>query len=352
MNRTPPKPLKTPGPGISQSVPDIASGSKYEESYVNVSRRGQRPRIDDSPSKLAVDSSCTCWEWKSELMQLLTTWRTEYEQKLSLWKAGHDAMLSALVKEVSEIKNQCVAIHKATIGLEAKSASHQLRAKGRNQEKSHDEMQPVSMVPTTSQLSNAPPPNLDAGKVGDPTAIVPKRGKAMNRYIAESNPRNINPPSKPVASDTCKASINSVSLPPPAAAADVTLSDTDKDGQSKDGWTEVRYRRSHRSLSNILRGTAAPGTTNLEASERWRYLHLFYVKQGTSEGQVRDHLITICGSDVCTVDVLKPRGKYASFKLGVPSKLAELVMAPQSWAEDICVKPWRRNFRGQSNDPQ
>lgn len=344
MNRTPPKSLKTPRPGISQAVPDIASGSRYGESNVNVGRRGQRPHTYDSPSKSAVDSSCACWEWKSEFMQLLTTWRTEYEQKLSLWKAEHDAMMSALVKEVSEIKIQCVAIHKATIGLEVKSASHQMRTKGKDQEKSHDGMQLLSMVPSTSQLTNAPLPNLDAGKVGDPTAIELKR--------SEANPRNINSDSKPVASDTCQAPINSVSLPLPTAAADVTLSDTDKDGKSKDGWTEVRHRRSHRSLSNVLRGTAAPGTTNLEASERWRYLHLFYVKQGTSEGQVRDHLITICGTDVCTVDVLKPRGKYASFKLGVPSKLAELVMAPQSWAEDICVKPWRRNFRGQSNDPQ
>lgn len=153
-------------------------------------------------------------------------------------------------------------------------------------------------------------------------------------------------------------------------------------------WTEVRNRKSHRltsfggtprpaktslkaaetrmecvgdevlqrqptrnSTPNVLRGTATPGSTLLEASERIKYLHLFYVKEGTSEDQVREHIktiCTICADDHFTVDALKSRGRYASFKIGVPFKWSERLLCPQNWAEDICIKPWRQLFRGKN----
>lgn len=138
--------------------------------------------------------------------------------------------------------------------------------------------------------------------------------------------------------------------PQPSNSLGVPTTTAIKDDTVEDGWTEVRRRRTRASFSSVLRGTAAPGTTKLEASERWRYLHLYYVKQGTSDSQVREHLLNICGGDVCTVDVLKARGNYASFKLAVPSRLAEIVMSAQNWAEDICVKPWRRNFRAKNDE--
>lgn len=113
--------------------------------------------------------------------------------------------------------------------------------------------------------------------------------------------------------------------------------------QTEGGWTEVTKKPAR--ASRVTRGTASPGSTQLEPSERRRYVHLFYVKVGTTEAQVREHLTSVCGADVCTVEVLRPRGNYASFKLSVPSKLADTVMSPSNWAEDICVKPWRQNFR-------
>lgn len=117
---------------------------------------------------------------------------------------------------------------------------------------------------------------------------------------------------------------------------------------NKDGWVEVRPRRKRTSLPGVLRGTATPGSTLLQASERWRYLHLYYVQEGTTIQEVSKHLESICGNDMCTVEELKPRGRYASFKLGVPTKSAENVMSPENWAKDICIKPWRQNFRAKS----
>lgn len=121
-----------------------------------------------------------------------------------------------------------------------------------------------------------------------------------------------------------------------------------KEEEERD-WIEVRRKRTRSSLSGVLRGTAVPGTTSLCAAERWKYLHLYYVQEGTSEEQVRDHLQSICGSDTCTVETLKSRGRYASFKLGVTARNAENVMSSKNWAEGICVKPWRQNFRAKES---
>lgn len=120
----------------------------------------------------------------------------------------------------------------------------------------------------------------------------------------------------------------------------------------KEDWQEVSRKRARPSLPGLLRGTAAPGSTMLHAAERRRYLHLYYVREGTTVEQVREHLNSICGSDECTVEKLKSRGHYASFKLGVPVKQAENIMSSENWAEDICIKPWRQNFRAKDNNDQ
>lgn len=112
-----------------------------------------------------------------------------------------------------------------------------------------------------------------------------------------------------------------------------------------EGWIGVKRKRPRNLLSEVIRGTASPGTTQLEASEQSRYLHLYFVKTGTAATQVLAHLERICGERSCTVDTLKARGNYASFKLCVPSKMSEIVMSPNNWAENICIKPWRQNFR-------
>jgi hypothetical protein len=120
---------------------------------------------------------------------------------------------------------------------------------------------------------------------------------------------------------------------------------------SKSEWTEVvRRGRARESLPGVLRGTAGPGATSLRAAERRSFLHLFYIQEGTTAEQVRAHLSKICNGDVCTVEELKARGNYASFKIAVPTKLVESVMCAGNWAEGICVRPWRHNFRGKRNN--
>lgn len=126
-------------------------------------------------------------------------------------------------------------------------------------------------------------------------------------------------------------------------------SDKACDEVNKNEWVKVKGKNGRTSLSGVLRGTAAPGVTSLCAAERWRYLHLYYVLEGTTVEQVRAHLVVICGGDICTVEALKSRGRYSSFKLGVPSRNADSVMLSSNWAEDICVKPWRQNFRAKGN---
>ncbi|KAL4715564.1 hypothetical protein ACJJTC_009190 [Scirpophaga incertulas] len=127
---------------------------------------------------------------------------------------------------------------------------------------------------------------------------------------------------------------------PTAGPSVANLSDESTD---RDAWEEVRRKRSRAPVPSVLRGTAAPGSTQLQASETRRL-----VQEGTTSEQVRNHLRSICDGDICTVDELKSRGRYASFKLEVPSKNVDSVMSSENWAENICVKPWRQNFRAKA----
>lgn len=111
---------------------------------------------------------------------------------------------------------------------------------------------------------------------------------------------------------------------------------------SSEHWTEIRRNMNQ---AKVIRGSAAPGTLLLEPSERWKYFHLYYVKNGTTDDIIKEHLKTVCLADVCTVESLKSRGNYASFKIGVPVKQSERMLHVSSWPEDVCIKPWRNTFR-------
>lgn len=138
-------------------------------------------------------------------------------------------------------------------------------------------------------------------------------------------------------------------LPTQSTQLPSTDADINKNMEARD-WTVVTRKNKRYSLPTVLRGTATPGSTMLEASERWQYLHLYYVKQGTSEAQIQEHLKNITASDLCTVEVLKSRGRYASFKIGAPARLSAAILAPENWAEDICIKLWRQSFRNRGEN--
>lgn len=194
------------------------------------------------------------------------------------------------------------------------------------------------------QNSMAPPP-VNPHKTKESKAGPSKKGS--------SKPVVTRPgPSQPVLTEPVpsvrrfsKAEITSHSEPdlprPLSRANNATASSNPGD----EGWTEVKRPRK---LLSVKRGTATPGTTQLEASERSLYIHAYYLKIGTTANRVRAHLEVVCGEDVCAVETLKARGNYASFKLTVPSRYAEKVMDPNNWAKDIALKPWRQLFRSEN----
>lgn len=186
----------------------------------------------------------------------------------------------------------------------------------------------------------------------DPSSSNPdsRKSKAKNQTSPQQNKKRAagkaNPPSK-VSKPAHFLASASTALPSTTDTLSNNAVMEDTEQENSGDWTQVTRRvRERTSLPGVLRGTAAPGTTTLRAAERWRYLHLYYVQEGTTVDQVRAHLQSICGNSDCTVEELKSRGRYSSFKLGVLSKIADSVMSPSNWAEDICVKPWRQNFRG------
>lgn len=97
----------------------------------------------------------------------------------------------------------------------------------------------------------------------------------------------------------------------------------------------------------FLRGSAPANESlpQLMAAEQQRYIHLCYVQMGTSDQQVKDYVNAITGAGTCSVESLKARGQYASFKIGVPTTLYDSVMEPEKWPINVCIKPWSTNFR-------
>lgn len=134
-------------------------------------------------------------------------------------------------------------------------------------------------------------------------------------------------------------------------SAERVQNQNDQSVHSQGEWIQVAKKRHNKSPKDVIRGSATSGLTQLEAAERVRYMHLYYVKVDTTEEQVLDHLKSIVNSEEYTVECLKARGNYSSFKLGVPSRLENCVMSSEHWPENICIKPWRQNFRGKSAKP-
>lgn len=205
-----------------------------------------------------------------------------------------------------------------------------------------------------------------------PVEVISKpkvKGKHNPNSLKKKSPKKIIHPSVILSSDRpLSLPEDSFSTSHPAPGADAILETTHQlpfpyaqavsaagsktDVESE--WTEVRRRRpkSIARVTNVVRGTAVatPGQSHLEAAERRRYLHLYFVKIGTTAEKVQAHLRSICNGADCTIETLKPRGDYASFKLGVPICHVDNALSPANWAADICIKPWQQRFRRQSRD--
>lgn len=99
-------------------------------------------------------------------------------------------------------------------------------------------------------------------------------------------------------------------------------------------------------IQGVVRGSGKQSESLplLVAAEQPRYIHLYYVQVGTLSESVKEYVDIITGTKTCHVETLKARGQYASFKIGVPSSLYETVMTPDKWPENVCIKPWTKNF--------
>lgn len=191
--------------------------------------------------------------------------------------------------------------------------------------------------------------NLMQHNATAPKLPIPPRGsKSRAATIEKSDEPNVNRKLGAAETSDATATSSMQNMKKDNSGNRTGTSEIRDASDESNGWTEVKRKRTVRSaLSHATRGSAAAGSTQLEASEWLRRIHLFYVKQGTTENQVKSHLesITGSGSEGIEVEALKPRGPYASFKLSVPSRFFDQVMAPESWPLNVCVKPWIQTFR-------
>lgn len=118
------------------------------------------------------------------------------------------------------------------------------------------------------------------------------------------------------------------------------------DDVSGGDWVEAQTRKKRRQTS--IRCTAGPSITTLKAVEYRKYIHLWNMFSGAED--VREYLQSLCPDGSCTVEELKSKGDYRSYKLGVPVAFFDKCMSADVWPENARVKMWF--FRKPSNKPQ
>ncbi|KAI5636510.1 hypothetical protein NE865_10755 [Phthorimaea operculella] len=262
----------------------------------------------------------------------------------------HDT-IQTLTNEVSKLQTKLSAME--TLLHEKEQTNTKLREE-LSQGSSGNATNIPSQVPDSPSIIQQEVTRLAGTSTNDNT---PKKNK--NNSHKKNKAKNKQNNSMPVipASPSQVQNIQIPVLNPQVVTGAVGDSEYDAADGTSDGseWIEVTRQRQRKvppAKTNILHGSAAPGTTSLQASERIPYLHLCFVKEGTTVDQIKSHLNKICAHDQCTVVELRARGNYASFKLGVPKNSLENVLSPESWPENICIKPWQQFFRGQKNKPK
>lgn len=117
--------------------------------------------------------------------------------------------------------------------------------------------------------------------------------------------------------------------------------------QPQEVFTQVGQARKHRRLTSI-RCTAGPNITSLKAVEHRKYIHLWNMASKTDE--VKEYLQSLCPNVSCTVEQLKSKGDYKSYKLGIPAMYYDKCLSADVWPDNAMVKKWL--FRGQNGKQQ
>lgn len=78
-------------------------------------------------------------------------------------------------------------------------------------------------------------------------------------------------------------------------------------------------------------------------------LHIFNLDVTTTEGMVVEHVTTLLDARSCASSIkaekLRTNGLYSSFKLTVPRTLAESLLSPELWPENVKVRFFQRSPR-------
>ncbi|KAJ8736331.1 hypothetical protein PYW08_006987 [Mythimna loreyi] len=85
-------------------------------------------------------------------------------------------------------------------------------------------------------------------------------------------------------------------------------------------------------------GTAGPDITSLKAAKPRKYLHLWNMESTADD--VRAYLNQLCPSGSCTVNELKSKGHYRSYKIGIPIDYFETCFSINVWPVNAKIQPW------------
>lgn len=117
----------------------------------------------------------------------------------------------------------------------------------------------------------------------------------------------------------------------------------EQDRTAEEDFVLVQSKKHRRSTS--MRGTAGPNVTSLRAVEDLKYIHLWNMVSTADE--ILAYLQSLDLGGVCTVEELKPKGNYKSYKLGVPAASFKRCMSADLWPDNARIKMWL--FRRQSS---
>lgn len=121
---------------------------------------------------------------------------------------------------------------------------------------------------------------------------------------------------------------------------------SERDGCTEGGFELVQSKKHRRSTS--MRGTAGPNVTSLRAVEDRKYIHLWNMASTADEVLLYLKSLDLGGS--CTVEELKAKGNYKSYKIGVPAASFDKCMSADLWPDNARIKMWL--FRRQTTKHQ
>lgn len=195
----------------------------------------------------------------------------------------------------------------------------------------HDRFEKLEQTLSCPKLSTV---TVASGPNGDETGRKPETRRKRNPKAQKLHSEK----AEPLAIDVIEAVPQKLQLPPPSVDSEtgrVDSSDYEESDKATAGeWREVRGKKRYSSV----RCTAGPETTPLRAVEYRKYIHLWNMISGADE--ILAFLQSQSPNSSFTVDELKSKGEYKSFKIGVPAALLERCLSADLWPENARIRPW------------